>query len=1243
MTTLRRSYYQNSSYEFSLEYYLKAGETYYFSAGTYYKYADQFQVILKEKEFNPVVDSSYTTMGLANAGKDGYYQFTGDAIISSTSQMQIPCPELNGFYILNNNSLNFCSLDSLTVVPVCEFQECKGYYASGSRLYFLSTPDVNGGTITYCGSYDLLERKYLGSFAVADVSGSAIGADEQGRVYLAASDADGKWHAMLYTSEGNLLSDIVSEQEIYSFNGFDSASGNFFMETYYDWYYWGYSHPGHAATMGNVTDNTLSFKGVASSVLVSGLITYDLNCIEYLCQNWYLYHQRGAALIGGGLLVTASTTYGRVMVLDAADMTSRFTLGRKAVEHSVTDDSYDFDSVGVRALYQPLHDAVIFYENGCVLKEYELENSSVTASYETQNVVYDMMWINNQVVAVEKNDEGTFFLEVISWKDPTYLQIQGSDTMKAGDVQELSLDTDAEFTGSYLWSSSDDTVVSVTEDGIVSAWKEGEATITCMTKDLKLKATFTIRVQNDKADVPYKTEVPLGGVTSDNITDNNYTYSAAPVNSYLYEEADGKIVRVEYVNQKGVLVEIYSSDEQLLDSFMIAQELNLFGGFFAGSEYNYLVYGQANKDDSDTTEVVRVIRYSKAWERLNSASVYGANTYMPFAAGSLRMAEKDDKLYIYTCHTMYDGGDGIHHQANMTFVYDRVSLEQLDAYYDVMNLDQAGYVSHSFNQWIVVDDQAVYRVDQGDANPRAVSVTRCENGNPITQISYTYALTIQGAYGANATGVSIGGLELSTNNCVIAGNSVDQSDPETYSAYGQRNIFVSIVSKDLRNSEVVWLTEYSGDEGITPYTPHLVKLNEDQFLVLWEEEDKQSGTIHTRATTINGSGVRTSDIRKTTMRLSDCRPILCQDGLVRWYVTDGSSMTMYELNPYSAITQPVTGVSLDKTSLTVRVNKTESLTATVLPEDADNQKVSFTSSNPKIATVSEDGTVTGVAAGNAVITVTTAESGFTATCDVTVEILSLVSVSLDNTSFTYNGKQQRPSVTVKDKYGTVLTQGTDYTVSYANNIRIGTAKVTVTGKGDYRGTLQATFKIKLPFTDVPDDYVYYDEVADIYMRGLMTGMTPTTFAPETTLNRAFMAAVLFRRAGYPTTPYRSIFPDVKETDWFAESVLWAQASGNILGYNNGKFGPTDNLNREQLCTILWRYAETTDGVDNTARADLTGYPDYTRITSFAQDAISWCVATGIFEPRNGRIAAWEDATRAELALMLSRYLKVAGK
>ena len=260
-----------------------------------------------------------------------------------------------------------------------------------------------------------------------------------------------------------------------------------------------------------------------------------------------------------------------------------------------------------------------------------------------------------------------------------------------------------------------------------------------------------------------------------------------------------------------------------------------------------------------------------------------------------------------------------------------------------------------------------------------------------------------------------------------------------------------------------------------------------------------------------------------------------------------------------------------------------------------------------------------------------------------VAVTALGEVTLPETSFVYTGSAIEPEPVVCDEDGNALVRDTNYTVTYADNTGIGTATVTVTGMDSCTGEAQLTFEIVMPFGDVPTDYEYYNEIADIFMRGLMTGMNETTFEPETTMNRAFMAAVLYRRAGYPAQPFQPIFPDVKEEDWFAECVLWAQASGNMYGYNEGTFGPTDELNREQLCTILWRYAVTTDGVDNSAKANLEDYPDSKRVSDFAKDAISWCIATGIFEDRDGRLDAWQPATRAELAVMLSRYLAVAGK
>lgn len=95
---------------------------------------------------------------------------------------------------------------------------------------------------------------------------------------------------------------------------------------------------------------------------------------------------------------------------------------------------------------------------------------------------------------------------------------------------------------------------------------------------------------------------------------------------------------------------------------------------------------------------MRIVKYSKDWQRQRQVSVNGANTYIPFAAGSLRMAEtRDGRLYIHTCHEMYADSIGLHHQANMTYVLKEDAMEIEQSCYDIMNIAQAGYVSHSFS------------------------------------------------------------------------------------------------------------------------------------------------------------------------------------------------------------------------------------------------------------------------------------------------------------------------------------------------------------------------------------------------------------------------------------------------------------------------------------------------------------------------------------------------------------------
>lgn len=390
----------------------------------------------------------------------------------------------------------------------------------------------------------------------------------------------------------------------------------------------------------------------------------------------------------------------------------------------------------------------------------------------------------------------------------------------------------------------------------------------------------------------------INGQPSYNASDNNYTVYGRVVNSYLVQNSDGTLSRVEYVGDS-VIAETYSLDgKELLSSKKLDAELELFGGFFSGADYNFLIFGQMNEVESDSNEVIRVVKYSKDWSRIGSASIKGANTYIPFDAGSLRMTETDGKLYIYTCHEMYTTPDGYHHQSNMTFVINESNLSVSQAFYDIMNLSY-GYVSHSFNQFIQTDGNYVYRVDHGDFYPRAISITKCSVSGRITDVSYTLPISLENVTGYpnyNATGASIGGFELSADACIIAGNCVDYTKSDALST-NVKNIFVSVTDKGLKSSKIVWLTNYADNSSVAVYTPHLVKLDDKNFLVLWEEYNKEAGKIVTKMVTVDNSGNKTSDIVSKEMPLSDCKPILCGDGYVRWYATNNSSPQFYKVNP----------------------------------------------------------------------------------------------------------------------------------------------------------------------------------------------------------------------------------------------------------------------------------------------------------------------------------------------------------
>lgn len=171
----------------------------------------------------------------------------------------------------------------------------------------------------------------------------------------------------------------------------------------------------------------------------------------------------------------------------------------------------------------------------------------------------------------------------------------------------------------------------------------------CIIVILFICITLAMKPSNATTDYYKKTQ---GGAVSSNVGENDSggRMAGKVVYSNLQVNSDGTISRVEGIGEK-VVIETYDTSFNLKSTKTIQRELSLFGGFYSGEKYNFLVFGQNNPNEDDTVEVLRVVKYSKSWQKLGTASVRGENTYAIFQSGSCRMTELRRNI-IYTHCTL---------------------------------------------------------------------------------------------------------------------------------------------------------------------------------------------------------------------------------------------------------------------------------------------------------------------------------------------------------------------------------------------------------------------------------------------------------------------------------------------------------------------------------------------------------------------------------------------------------------
>ena len=181
---------------------------------------------------------------------------------------------------------------------------------------------------------------------------------------------------------------------------------------------------------------------------------------------------------------------------------------------------------------------------------------------------------------------------------------------------------------------------------------------------------------------------------------------------------------------------------------------------------------------------------------------------------------------------------------------------------------------------------------------------------------------------------------------------------------------------------------------------------------------------------------------------------------------------------------------------------------------------------------------------------------------------------------------------------------------------------------------------KNPFTDVAENSWYYKAVKFVNEAGLMMGIGSTTFAPNINVTRAMFVTILYRMENEPNVDISIIpFTEVESGSYYEKAVAWTNENGIIKGVSETEFAPNDTITREQMAAIIYRYA-IFKGLDISTVND-TSYADSADISDYAKEAVAFCTENGIMNGvGSGQFAPKSFATRAEITAVIERVMKI---
>lgn len=367
----------------------------------------------------------------------------------------------------------------------------------------------------------------------------------------------------------------------------------------------------------------------------------------------------------------------------------------------------------------------------------------------------------------------------------------------------------------------------------------------------------------------------------------------AEKDGYMRVFYDGKKIGIEYYNDSFVLQSKRSLD----------MELSIWGGFYAGLDAYYVVEGQANKEESDTNEVIRVIRYDKGWNKTGTAKItgnpelFGGEVRYPFDYGCVEMAEHGGTLYIVTGHEGYV--DSQYNQGHQGFLM--VAVDETSMSGRIVDCD----LWHSFAQYITNKDGKLYVLEQSEGS-RYTKLSRYDAGNlakdslPVLK----YGGSRDSAWAISCF-ASVDGMAVSDGHVLCLGTSIDQSKYDSVSSDTAHNIYLTVTpTEDFSENAttVKWLTGYSGS-GKCFLGAKITRVNNDRFLVSWEEY----GTSQAASTDdvlsesvlhylfVDGEGNVASKEFTAAAPISDCQPIVKGSSIV-YYASNANMVNFYSIN-----------------------------------------------------------------------------------------------------------------------------------------------------------------------------------------------------------------------------------------------------------------------------------------------------------------------------------------------------------